>query len=91
MKPHPFRYVSGRGSLFRALCVCRDPATVSAARLPLLFSRGREAHGLCAPASRRVCLYRGAEAPERTGDHATNSEASDTYARWTLLLEDELP
>src|SRR5215204_6768220 len=42
--------------------MCRDPTTV---RQPGYLSLG-EVHGLCAPASRRVCLYRGAEAPERT-------------------------
>src|SRR5919112_5114188 len=28
IKPHPSRYVWGRGSLFRALYLCRDPTTV---------------------------------------------------------------
>ena len=60
LKPHPFCYLRGWGSLFRALC--RDPTTF---RQPGYLSCG-EVHGLCAPASRRVCLSRGAGAPERT-------------------------
>src|SRR5215208_1893761 len=58
----------GGGALSLGLSMHRDPTTVSAARLP---PSKREAHGLCAPASQRVCLSRGAGAPERT---------------WTMLL-----
>jgi hypothetical protein len=56
MKPHPFAMLGGG-----ALSVVTPPPFGSPAT-----SRRREVHGLCAPASRRVCLCRGAGAPERT-------------------------
>jgi hypothetical protein len=79
----------------------RDPTTV---RQPGHLSNIREAHGLCAPASRRVCPYRGARAPERTKTivltrscwmhlphgHLSQASWSSLYAGW-LSSRDELP
>jgi hypothetical protein len=62
LSPTLLLYVGGWGSLSLGLSVCGDPTTV---RQPGYLSDG-ETHRLCAPASRRVCLYRGAGAPERT-------------------------
>jgi hypothetical protein len=82
IKPHPFSLCRGVGSSLRAI-LCLAPTTVSATRLPPPREKGgpwalrpRLATGL--PFSRR----RSARAHL---SHATNSEASDTYARWTLL------
>jgi hypothetical protein len=61
-KAPPLLLSQGWGSLFRARSLGRDPTTVWQ---PGYLCSG-EVHGLCAPALRRVCLYRGAEAPERT-------------------------
>jgi hypothetical protein len=52
----------GVGALSLGLSIGRDSTTI---RQPGYLSCG-EVHRLCAPASRRVCLYRGAAAPERT-------------------------
>jgi hypothetical protein len=60
-KAPPLLLSQGVG-LSLGLSIGRDPTTF---RQPGYLSCG-EVHGLCAPASRRVCLYRGAGAPERT-------------------------
>jgi hypothetical protein len=39
---------------------------------------------LCAPASRRVCIYRGAGAPAHV-DNRTNLEAEGISATWPLF------
>jgi len=63
MKPHPFRYVLGGEALSQGLSVgiVTPPPFGSLATPPL--SRRSGARRLCAPALRRVCLSRGAEAP----------------------------
>jgi len=63
-KAPPFCYVLGGGALSLGLSMC--VVTPPPFRQPGYLSSSREVHGLCAPASRRVCLYRGAGAPERT-------------------------
>jgi hypothetical protein len=60
VKPHPLSLCGEWGSLGGSLYSA--PTTV---RQPGYLPPG-EVHGLCAPASRRVCLYRIARAPERT-------------------------
>src|SRR5919112_1912138 len=69
-------YVGGRGSLFRALCVYRDPTTV---RQPGYLSSRREVHRLCAPASRRACPFRRAAGPDAAS--ATYSCEREGYVR----------
>ena len=83
--------VWGWGSLFRAFSIVTPPPFGSPAT-----SLIREVHGLCAPASRRVCLYRGAGAPERTlwivltrrclmhlpDGHLSQASWSSLYAGW---------
>jgi hypothetical protein len=86
--PPPFAMLGG-GALSLGLSMCivtpppfGNPATSLEKKRGPWALRPRLAAGL--PLSRR----RSARAHV---NHATNSEASDTYARWTLLLEDELP
>jgi hypothetical protein len=63
MKPHPFRYVLGGEALSQGLCVgIVTPPPFGSPATPL--SRRRGALRLCAPALQRVCLSRGAEAPD---------------------------
>src|SRR5829696_8867325 len=81
MKPHPPSLCWWWGSLFWAFFVMTPPPFRQPGYLPLEKGgpwalRPRLAAGL--PLSRR----RSARAHVK---HATNSEASDTYARWTLL------
>src|SRR5215210_3706504 len=56
--PAPFFLVKGGAS--RASIVLTPPPFGSPAACPPLL---KQAHGLCAPASRQVCLYRDAGAP----------------------------
>ena len=78
LKPHPFCYLRRWGSLFRALC--RDPTTF---RQPGYLSCG-EVHGLCAPASRRVCLSRGAGAPALV-HHRSKLEGGGLSVTWPFI------
>ena len=79
LKPHPFCYVRGWGSLFRALSVVTPPPFGSLATSLLERSMGfapRLAAGL--PLSRR----RSARA--HVNEH-TSSEAGYTYATWLFI------
>jgi hypothetical protein len=80
LKPHPFFYLRGWGSLFRALSVVTpppfgSPATSLEERGPWAL-RHRLAAGL--PLSRR----RGARAHV---NYCTNLEAGDIYAEWPFI------
>src|SRR5215217_9089651 len=61
LKPHPLLRRGAGLSLQGSLCVLTPPPFGNPAT-PL--SRRRGARRLCAPALQRVCLYRGAEAPD---------------------------